>query len=214
MDYFPLSLLVTIASVTFAFWCCLRIKRPRRAFFSALLVLLCADQLAEIFGGCTAAQGIRNTLFYNVFIFLEFLLVLRLLMTLWPGSKWAVATTALLGMGGWAWSWSRWQSLDFLLTEGIAIASLLLTIWIVVLLWRLSEESRTPLAKVPEFWVLTALLVFYGALFPIIGPLRLLYEGSPQLAKYLYTIIQVLSLVRYGLIGYACILEARKRPSL
>ena len=91
------------------------------------------------------------------------------------------------------------------------MASLLLTIWALVLLWWLSEESRAPLAKVPQFWVLTALLVFYGSLFRIIGPLRLLYEDSPQLANYLYNIVKILSYVSYGLIGYGCILEARAR---
>lgn len=164
--------------------------------------LLGVDLLAEVYGTCTTLQGLRNTTFFNAIAVLEFLLVLRLLATFRPGRKWPFTITAVLGLAGWYWSWSRWKSLDFLLTEGVAIASLLLTIWTLVLLWRLSEESRTPLAKVPEFWVLTALLVFYGALFPIIGPLRMVYRDSPQLASYLYTIVQALSVVRYGLIGY------------
>ncbi len=204
------SFLATI-SIAFSLWCCLRLGSSRRTFFSALLPLLCADLLAELYGNYTAHQGLRNTTFYNAFAVFEFLLVLRLLATLRPGNKWPFTITALLGLAGWYWSWSRWRSFDFLLTEGVSIASLMLTIWALVLLWKLSEESRVPLAKVPEFWVLTALLVFYGSLFPIIGPLRMLYEDAPQLAFYLYVIIQVLSVVRYGLIGYGCILEARAR---
>ncbi len=173
--------------------------------------LLWLDFLAEVYGTCTALQGLRNTTFFNAFAVVEFLLVLRLLATLRSGSKGLFVITALLGLLGWCWSWSRWRSFDFLLTEGISITSLLLTLWTLVLLWQLSEESRTPLVKVPELWVLTALLVFYGTLFPIIGPLRLLYDGSPELAGYLYNIVKVLSWVRYGLIGYGCILEARER---
>lgn len=213
MDWFHVGLFLSVASTAFALACCLRMRRPWRKFFSALLPVLVIDFLAEVYGACTALQGLRNTTFFNVFLVLEFLLVLRLLATLWPGRKWPFVITALLGLVGWAWSWSRWRSLGFLLTEGVAITSLLLTIWTVVLLWQLSEESRIPLAKVPEFWVLTALLFFYGALFPIIGPLRLLYEDSPKLANYLYTIVQVLSWVRYGMIAYGCILEARAQRS-
>lgn len=205
--------MIVVIAPTLAFLGCLRIHRPRRRFFSALLLLLGLDSLAELVGYYIAKQGLHNTPIYNVFVVVEFLVVLRLLATQKRGKKWPFIITAALGLAGWCWSWSRWRSLDFLLTEGVSIASLLLTIWILVFLWQLSEESRTPLAKVPEFWVLTALLVFYGGLFPIIGPLRLLYEDSPQLAYYLYSIIQVLSVVRYSLIGYGCVLEARVRQS-
>ncbi|HQV37742.1 MAG: hypothetical protein IPO60_02935 [Flavobacteriales bacterium] len=211
MDWSHIPILISDASIVFALWSCLRIKRPRQQFFSILLLVLVIDFLTELVGYFAIREGLRNAPMYNVFAVVEFLLILRLLAVLRPGSKWPFIITAFLGLAGWTWSWSRWRSFDFLLTEGISMASLLITLWVVVLLWRLSEESRTPLGKVPEFWVLTALLVFYGALFPIIGPLRLLYEDSPQLASYLYSIVQVLSVVRYGLIGYGCILEARAR---
>ncbi|MEO5585347.1 MAG: hypothetical protein ABIQ75_07830 [Flavobacteriales bacterium] len=214
MDWFHFSFLLNVVSPAFALLCCLRIRRPRHAFFTALLPLLWVDLLAEVYGTHTALQGLRNTTFYNGVSVLEFLLILRLLATHRRGSRWSFTITAFAGLLGWYWSWTRWRSLDFLLTEGISIAGLLITLWALVLLWWLSEESSTPLAKVPQFWVLTALLVFYGSLFPIIGPLRMLYEDSPQLANYLYNIVNVLSCVSYGLIGYGCILEerAQRRP--
>lgn len=203
-----LTLIVVIAP-TLAFGCGLSVHRPRRPYFSALLLLLGLDAIAELTAYSISRQGLHNTVFYNVFVVLEFLLVLRMLAILRRGGQWPFIITALLGLLGWCWSWSRWKSLDFLLTEGVSVASLLICLWALVLLWQFSEESDVPLSKKPEFWVLTAMLVFYGALFPIIGPLRLLYEDSPQLAYYLYTIVQILSVARYGLIGYGCILEAR-----
>ncbi len=214
MDWSFVLLLVSDVCIAFALGCCLRIPRPRSRFFNALLLVLGLDLFTEMAGLFIVWQGHYNTALYNVCMVLEFLLVLRLFAMQRPARIRFLAVTALLGIGAWVWSWSRWRSLNFLLTEGFSVAGLLITGWAVVLLWRLSEESRIALGKVPSFWVLTAMLVFFGALFPVIGPLRVIYADSPILAGYLYTIVNLLSIARYGLIAYGCILEARagQRP--
>lgn len=206
------SMVLTVAAPAFALVSCIRLPPPRGPFFSALLPLLVLGFVVEAVGLCTAWFGIHNSSVFNVYVVAEFLLVLRLVAIARPGPKWPLYLTALSGITAMAWNWSRWRSLDFLLTEGVSVLALLLCVWLLVLLWHLSENSLIALGKVPSFWVFTGLLLYFGALFPVIGPLRYLYSDHPALAFYLYTIVQTLSFVRYGLIGYGCILEARTRP--
>lgn len=212
LSWNKVSLLLTIAAPAFAVVSCIRLRPPRAPLFSALLPLVALGFVVEAIGLCTAWFGIHNSSVFNAYVVAEFLLVLRLVAIARPGPKWPLYLTALSGITAMAWSWSRWRSLDFLLTEGVSVSALLLCAWLLVLLWRLSEHSLIALGKVPSFWVFTGLLLYFGALFPVIGPLRYLYSDHPALAFYLYSIVQALSLVRYGLIGYGCLLEARSRP--
>ncbi len=206
------TLLLQVAAPAFAMVTCIRLRTPRGPIFSALLPLLALGFVVESIGLYTSSFGIHNTSMFNAYVVAEFLLVLRLVAVAWPGPKWPLVLTALLGIAAVTWSWSRWRSLDFLLTEGVSVMALLLCGWMLVLLWRLSEHSMVALSKVPSFWVFTGLLLYFGALFPVIGPLRYLYSDHPALTFYLYSIVQALSVVRYGMIGYGCILEARTRP--
>ena len=108
-------------------------------------------------------------------------------------------------------AWSTWLhgGVNTLLTEGAVVIALVLALLTVAFLVDLARQSEQVLQRVPVFWLFMGLLVYFGGLLPVVGLVRVLYVQFPELAARLWTILPVLTVVRYLLAAQACRLEAR-----
>lgn len=198
-------------TVLFAFINCLRIPGPRGPVFGPLVVLLGIESVVECVGAYTSTQGIRNSPIFNAYVLVEFVLLLWLVFRLRPQWRTALGAALVMGVGVWALSFWRRGNAHFMFTDAIMVISLLLAVFFLVLLWQLAETSDEPLTRRSHFWLFLGLVVYFGALFPIIGPLEYLWASYPALTRNLYVVITVLALTRHVLTGVAVVTERRHR---
>lgn len=201
--------LSVVVSVQFALVCCLLVPGWRSSPYRWVLPPLAVASLLETAGTWTSQLGINNTVLYNLYLPIEFVLFLMLIQQLHPEWRVRIRVAMVLGLAAWAASWWMNEPTAFLLTDAIMITALLLTIAILGTLWRLADTSDRPLQREPLFWLLIGLLTYFGGLFPIIGPLKFIEKTSPLLSFNLYLIINLLAVLRYLLTGVACLLERR-----
>ncbi len=202
-----LALLVTAA---FALWQWSLVPAPRRSLFGRSGLLMGVAIILAAIGMVTTLYGVNNSLLYNLFSLFEFLLILSMLtltMPAWRGLVGVACAAGVLAMLGNAWVDNP---VDFLLTEGILLMALILSVLLLAVLWRLAETSDDPLPRVPEFWLYMGFLLYYGGLIPVIGMSRYLYAENPALANRLYVIMPVLCILRYVLTALSCRKEAQR----
>jgi len=202
--------LSVVVSVLFALVCCLGVPGWRSSPYRWVLPPLAVGALLETAGTWTSQLGITNTVLYNLYLPFEFMMLLLLIQLLHPEWRTRVRVALVLGLAAWATSWWMNEPMAFLLTDAIMELALLLTIALLGTLWRLADSTEQPLQREPLFWLFLGLLVYFGGLFPIIGPLKYFEATSPILSFNLYLIINVLAVLRYLLTGVACLLERRR----
>lgn len=199
------------ATVLFAFINGLRIPGPRGPVYGPLVVMLGIESVVECVGAYTSLNGIRNNPMFNAYVLVEFVLLLWLVFRLRPHWRTALGAALVLGVGAWALSFGRRGNAHFMFTDAIMVMSLLLAVFFLVLLWQLAESSDEPLTRRSHFWLFLGLVIYFGALFPIIGPLEYLWDSYPALTRNLYIIITVLAITRHVLTGVAAVMERRHR---
>lgn len=66
-----------------------------------------------------------------------------------------------------------------------------------------TEPELVRLSSSSEFWIATALIIYYCGTLPFAGMMHFLTRNFPVLADNFVTMLQVLNIVLYSLIAYA-----------
>lgn len=200
------SMLVVMA---IAFITYLLVPKPRPYLFRVIGLITLLGFIVETSSYLMVFERMNNNWLYNTFTVLEFLLVLLMLnheRAMWR--PWLVAGGAL-GIG--AMALNAWISsfLDVLLIEGIVAMSLIAALIIGALLWSMAMRSEVALHRVPAFWLNMGLLVYFSALPPVVLLAESIGKHDPTLSVMIWTIMPVLSGLRYLLTIYGNRLQAR-----
>jgi len=201
-------MILAIGLMLAAWW---RIPPPRpRAFLLMGVIALLALPL-EIAGYITTLKHINNSWAYNLFTWLEFLLVLALISVQQPRLRNVAIVFGALGTTAMAWDCSVADPSTDMLIEGITFMSLLLALLLSIALWNMASTSTVALHRLPEFWLFMGLLLYFGGLLPVVAMARYVYTKDTALVTVLWTIVPLLCALRYLLAGYACWALARQR---
>jgi hypothetical protein len=187
----------------------LRIPGGGSRFFHYLGALLVAVSIAETIGGFMSIARMVNFVVYNLLWPVE---VVLLLLMCRPEEAVSANHVRLIGAALGAimcwevWAWGVW---DRLLTISITIGAAVITGLFGWLLWLGTERSTGRLRTDPRFWACSAITIYFGACTPIIGTFDLVNERDPLLASRFYWFLQIVCIIHYLMLGYACILERR-----
>ncbi len=202
-----------IASIAITTVLCAVLGKRRTTLFTVLFGLASLAALLELFGLFSALHRIDNTPAYNVFIAIEFLLVLVMVRIERPQwSRWVMlagasgllAYTAVLATNG--------------LGKGVRVEAVLIiaaigSLMILCVLWSYAQQSTVALHRLPGFWIFAGLLIYYGCLIPLLGLNRYVMKGDRNLAMIMWSITTVLTIIRYAMASYACWLQRRNLAS-
>ena len=213
MSLFHLRTLLMLAVMGVALALHYRIRSPRPRLFRLSAVLTALACAVELAGYASAMLRWNNVLVYNVFIALEFLLVLALVNAQQPNRKDGLLAIGGIGLAGFALNLGLVDMRQDMLFEGLVLIAFLLTIVLCAVLWRMANSSAVPLHRVPAFWLFTGMLLYFIALPPVVGLARYLREQDLELAGTLWTIMPVLAALRYLLAAYACWLMGGQQRS-
>lgn len=207
------QLLFMILVIFVAFISVLRIPNERWALRMVLMYLVGMGFVVEAVGNFMAHQGENNSSLYNAFIPIEFVLVLAVLQRIRPEWNKAWALCLAVGMLGIGYCYYKGLGKGFVVAEAALIISVVLSIGIMAVLWSLANNSTRSLVKLPEFWLLVGLLLYFGGMVPVIASIRFLFEMDKVLAGKLWLIAPYLCIVRYAFTAYAAILARRTAPA-
>lgn len=203
--------MLLVMSVAFvAVW---RIPTDRWALRTVLMYLVGMALAAELVGKVLALIGENNFSLYNAFIPIEFVLVLAVLQRIRPEWNKAWALCLAVGILGIGYCYYKGLGKGFIVAEAALVISVVLSIGIMAVLWSLANNSTRSLAKLPEFWLLVGLLLYFGGMVPVIASIRFLFEMDKVLAGKLWLIAPYLCIVRYAFTAYAAILARRTAPA-
>lgn len=203
----PTSILILIA-MAIALWHCMTIQRPRPLLFNLLAVLIVLAIGVELYGGFVNAQGLNNTIGYNVFNLLEAYLVLLIAHSIKPAWKGLLAILAMVITAAFITN-LRINDPGTLLHDAIIFSAMIQAAVCMALLWHLAQTSELPLVRVPEFWLLLGFLIYFAGLVPVIGLQRFVYAQDWPTASKLYKIVPGLCVIRYLLAAYSCRLATK-----
>lgn len=200
---------VMLGAMALALVTYLLIPRPRPFLFSIVGLITALALITESASFAMTFHHSNNNWIYNTFTLLELLLVLRMVeheRTTWR--PWLVAGGAL-GIG--AMAVNAWISsfLDVLLVDGIVAMSLIAALSVGALLWSMAMSSEVALHRVPSFWLCMGLLVYFSALPPVVLLAVTVGKEDPTLSVLLWTIMPVLSGLRYLLTILANRMQSR-----
>ncbi len=191
-----------------AFWQWGRIPGPRSNFLKGLGVLIMVALLVEIYGGITNRLSINNNLVYGLFGQLEALLVLWLIGTLRPSWKRWLLLCGMLFIGSYIINVIVRGTIHGLMIETVLLNALVLSILLIcVLLW-LAQQASVPLYRLPGFWIMLGLLIYFAGIAPTIGGYEMIFR-DPAIGHYVYHVVQVLCIIRYLLAAYGCHLACK-----
>jgi len=181
---------------------------------STVLVILVGLALwVEASGSYLSYRGENNSMLYNVFLPIEFVLVLGVLLRIRPQWRITWAVSLVVGLLGIGYCYVKGYGKGFIVVEAALVISLILSVGIMATLWSLADRSTRALAKVPEFWLLVGMLLYFGGMVPLIGLTRSVFELDMALAKRLWMIAPYLCIMRYAFTAYAAILAQRSGPN-
>lgn len=213
MAWYIAGMVATSVAPGFALACGLLVPRPWGTPHARLVLLLACASIMELYGAVVALCGGNNTLVYNVYIVVELVLLLGIIGRTGPPHPVRSWSLGALGLGAMLADLAYTRDPHFLLTHGIVAIGCLLTVELVLRLWWLSEHSMEPLHRVPVFWLMIGLMFNFAAAIPLFAFLSYISRTHGDLAYPLYRIVLLLSLVRYALIGKACLMERSARIS-
>lgn len=198
--------LLVIMCTLIAWW---RIPPPRDRVFNALAVIAALAFMVEVAGTVSAHHLVNNSILYNTFGWVEFILLLVLVRL--HDVRWRTSLLICGGIGTAGWAWCAWMNdpFTFLLTEGLLIMALVLALLLLAVLWHMARTSAVPLHRVPEFWLFMGLLAYFGGLTPVVGVIHYVFTDDQALANKLWSIMPLLCILRYLLATFACVQKAR-----
>jgi hypothetical protein len=196
--------------------CALRLWDGRSPFPRLLLVWVLASAVVEFVGIIGNRMGFVNVRYYNAFILIEFLLLMRIAM-LHPVVRFLRRPYIHVIMGAFTLVWAvdlysigwevKFATYAFLIGTPIIVAVYLF------LLWDLVNTLREPLTGHAPFWLYLTVLVFYGTVAPILGSVNYFAEFAPHVGSKIMPLVSVMSIVKFILLSVTC-LRAQRQPPL
>jgi hypothetical protein len=156
--------------------------------------------------------GGDNVLLYNIYWPVEFGLLLAISHAIHPWSRMRLVQLMVVFLGVWIGNILLIDPTQRLVNTSVICGALLLSAIYLLRLWYLANSMLLPLRSASTFWLCLAVLVYYGAAGPLLGSINYFLEVDRSLAQFLLRITQVLFVVKFVLMGAAC-LQAR-RPTL
>lgn len=184
--------------------------RGRKGSVFLIIGLITALALpTEALGYWTTLHHVNNALLYNIFTWVEFLALIFMVHTQRPQWRTTLASVGALGTAVLIVVAVQTGAHQQMYIESIVVMALLIALTLGALLWSLANTSVVALHRVPEFWVFMGLLLYFGALPPVVTLARAVAE--PTIATTLWTIVPLLCAMRYILTAYAYWM-AERRP--
>lgn len=198
-----------LSALTLALICAWCVPRPRGAFYTRLLALTVVEWAVELTGAVTAHLGVRNVLLYDLYIAVEFTMLMDLVRLLRPG--WTVVLRIALAIGLLTVAYGTWQNgWSGFAWEGIFTIGVLCS---AVFLWLLVDLARTstePLWRLPVFWLFTGLLLYFSGIVPFIGAAKILHTLDRQQYRTMHLIVTALAMVRFVCTALSCHMERQR----
>lgn len=155
---------------------------------------------------------VNNAPLYNCFILVEFMLLLHMA-SHWPQSRMA---RSLWFRGpillGWAVEMFTIAGRPLFVTYSFLFGTLIILAFYLLVLWNVVNEFRGPLRRSYAFWLSVAVLVYFGSAAPLMGSINYFIGVDLPLAQRLYWVVRVLCIIKFALMGIAC-LNARNATS-
>jgi hypothetical protein len=213
LDIIPALILLSAVIATV---CALRLWGDQAPFPRLLLVWVLVSVVVEFIGIAGNFFRFVNVRFYNAFILIEFLLLMRIAM-LHPVARLLKPPYIHMVMGAFALVWAmdlytigwevKFATYAFLIGTPIIVAVYLF------LLWDLVNNHREQLSGHAPFWLYLTVLVFYGTVAPILGSVNYFSKFEPRLGLQLIKLVSFMSIVKFVLLSVAC-LRAHRTPAL
>lgn len=209
-------LYITLSSIILAFaisLICFRLNYPVHLKF--LSVFLGLTVLSELVALYLVESRMGNIALYNTVMGLEFCayayffkLILKSrrqqrmitwFLCIFP-AFWFGVTFGVFGIDSW--------------NSYLAVASSLFIIyWAIMYYYELFQATTlVKLSTCAEFWIATALIIYYAGNLPYTGMMNYLFTHFPGLAMKLRALLQILNILLYSIISYAylCRIPIRK----
>lgn len=150
-------------------------------------------------------RGLHNVLLYNFYWPVEVALLLALshLMHPWPRRVLSLAGGGFLVV--WAINLLLIDPRVRLVNTSVILGALLLAALYLLRLWHLANTLQARLRDSAAYWLCLAVLVYYGAAAPLLGSINYFLEVDVATAQGLFRITQVLFLLKFALMGTACL---------
>lgn len=114
---------------------------------------------------------------------------------------WCVVTFRVFGLGSW----------DSYLAVTGSLATVILAAAFYYELF--TAANLVKLGTSPEFWIATALIIYYSGSLPFTGMMHLLNKQFPELSREFTKIFQILNMLLYLLLSYAFLCRIPTRRS-
>lgn len=212
MAFIHLRQIVLLIAIGLALASYQRIPKPRARVLRVAGLLTGMALVLEVVAFALALPKLNNTYLYNMFIPLEFLFVLSIIHALRQVSGRFILVSLLIGLAGLVANMLLINPRYSMLFEAGVIIALLLSVLLFTSLWGLANTSAIALQRIPAFWLLLGLFIYFAGLVPVVGLARFIGQRDPALASSLWTIMPVLATTRYLLAAYAFWLQ-RQDPA-
>ena len=148
---------------------------------------------------------IDNVLLYNIYWPVEFGLLLAISHAIHPWARPVLLSLAALFLCIWAMNMLLVDPMEQLVNTSVISGALLLSAIYLIRLWHLANSWWMPLRDAPMFWLSLAVLVYYGASGPLLGSINYFIQVDPPTAQALFRCTQVLFVLKFILMGVACL---------
>jgi len=181
--------------------------RPRWAQWAG--AQLVASIAVEVIGLATRMQGINNQWIYNLYLVVEFTTLCAMILCLAPDRNrarvrtvvgvvvYAVAVVVNVRSNG---------SVRVFATQALLVGGLVLALLALVVMYRLADTSTVRLARLPAFWMLLSVMLYFLCIIPVFGLYNYFAVRNEQLARVIYSMNDVLFVLRYGLFAWSMVL--------
>lgn len=157
--------------------------------------------------------GIDNVLLYNIYWPVEFGLLLAISHAIHPWPHTVLVAVLAVFLGIWVVNMGFIDPLHRLVNTSVIAGALLLSGVYLLRLWHLANSLWMPMRQASTFWLCLAVITYYGAAGPLLGSINYFLEVDPPLARLLFRFTQVLYVIKFVLMGVAC-LQARSSTNV
>ena len=134
----------------------------------------------EVAGAITSELHLNNGALYNSYMLIEFFIVLRMLHHIVPLHRTLWVACACAGTAALLVDFIFAGTLAYLLTRGILVVAFILTGLTIRTLWTVASSGQEDLPRSYTFWLLASMLVYFGALTPIIATEPIVSRRCPK----------------------------------
>lgn len=193
------------------------VRPPRPPWARWLGYQLCLALVVELTAEHLSRSGVMNHWVYNVYAPLEFLLIGGLFLAV-EGDRRSVrlrlGICTLLFFAGFLIDLVSKGTVQVFASNAVIFGGALIALNTGIALIHCSRTSPVPLYRLPEFWALIGLLMYFLCFLPVFGLYNHLVERNPALAMRVYGINMLLYILRYALAATSLVMLRihRARP--